>query len=335
LWFEALTMRQIIFVIVLFLLGFEATSLAQTAPEAEDPPLNTEDTLRHGVVLSEAQCGALDTATWVHVDGRGFCVRYWISTDGGMKDEALVYIPGDVGGVDRGKVFLAGEADLSTAGRQQRNAKRWSNIFGGPFISIGRAGAYGSSGEHLRQRRTLLEVRVVMAALDALKERHGFKKFNVVGKSGGGHTLAALLQTRSDLGCAVMTSGIVSVKTNARDLGWPINTKIKASYDPIEFIDAIQRRPGQRIVVISDPDDRRVPYHSQREFVERIRANGLPILHVTAAGRDRQAHELGAVGLHLATDCAHGIDDTTLTSRYETKPPPNFALGKEQMPGRP
>jgi hypothetical protein len=334
--FAGQTIRQIVLAIVVLALGLdEARVNAQTAAEAEDPPLNTQDTLRHGVVLSEAQCSTLGTAIWLRVDGRGFCVRYWISTSGGVKDEALVYIHGDIGGFDRGRIFLAGNADLNSASRQQRNAELWSNVFGGPFISIGRVGAYGSSGEHLRQRRTLLEVHVIMAALDALKQRHGFKRFHIVGQSGGGHTVAAMLPMRSDVGCAVMTSGILSVKTNALDTGWPINSKIAASYDPIEFIDAIQVRPGQRMVVISDPDDRRASYHSQREFVDRVRANGLPILHVTAGASGAQAHELGWVGLRLAVDCANGIDDITLIRRYQTKVPPDLASSKEQTPERP
>jgi pimeloyl-ACP methyl ester carboxylesterase len=334
--FAGQTIRPIVLAIVVLALGLdEARVNAQTTAEAEDLPLNTQDTLRHGVVLSEAQCSTLGTAIWLHVDGRGFCVRYWISTSGGIKNEALVYIHGDVGGLDRGKAYLAGDADLSTAGRQQRNAQRWSNISGGPFISIARVGAYGSSGEHLRQRRTLLEVQVIMAALDALRERHGFKRFHIVGQSGGGHTVAAMLQMRSDLGCAVMTSGILSVKTHALDLGWPVNAKIAASYDPIEFVDAIRSRPGQRMVVISDPDDRRAPYHSQREFVERVRVKGLSVLHVIAAASHGQAHELGAVGLRLAVDCANGIDDITLIRRYQTKVPPDLASSKEQTPERP
>jgi dienelactone hydrolase len=254
---------------------------------------------------------------------------------GGMKDEALLYVHGDIGFRDRGTVYLADDPGLSTAGQQQRKTERWSRIYGGPVISIGRVGAYGSSGDHLRQRRTLLEVRVVMAALDALKERHGFTRFHTVGQSSGGHTVAAMLEMRSDLGCAVMTSGILSVKTNALDLGLPINAKIAASYDPIDFIDAIQSRPGQRMVVMSDPDDSRVPYHSQHEFVERVRAKGLSILHVTAAASGEQSHELASEGLRLATDCAKGIDDTALIKRYQTKPPPNSASSQEQAHDRP
>ncbi len=301
---------------------------AQTGAGAQDPPLNTLDTLQHGVILSETQCGALPSAVWLQVDGRGFCVRYWISTGSGVKDETLVYIHPDVGGLDRGRVFLASSAAPITAGGQQRAAEEWSRVLGRPFVSVGRVGAYGSSGNHLRERRLLLEVRVMMAALDALKERHGIRRFHIVGHSGGAHTVAAMLPMRSDLGCAVMTSGIVSVKTNALDLDWPINAKIAASHDPIEFVGAIQVRPGLRMIVMSDPDDRRVPYNSQREFVERVRTKGLPILHITAAAGDGQSHELGSAGLHVAADCAKGSDDMALVRRYQTKAPPNLAATK-------
>src|SRR4051812_37977428 len=73
---------------------------ARTPPKAADPPLNTLDTLSRGVVLTEAQCRALGTAIWVAEEARQFCVRYWISTAGGQKDEALVYVHGDIGGRD-------------------------------------------------------------------------------------------------------------------------------------------------------------------------------------------------------------------------------------------
>jgi len=81
----------------------------------------------------------------------------------------------------------------------------------GHTLPIGRLGAYGSSGDH-RKRRTLLEIRVVMAALDEVKARYGFKRFHLAGQSGGANTVAALVQMRDDIGCAVMAAGSISVK---------------------------------------------------------------------------------------------------------------------------
>jgi pimeloyl-ACP methyl ester carboxylesterase len=125
-------------------------------------------------------------------------------------------------------------------------------VFGGPYASVGRLGALGSSGDHLHERRTLLEVRVAMAALDSLKERHGFKRFHLVGQSGGGHTVAALTQMRDDIGCAVMASGAVSVKSRLRDSGKQVGPTIKSLYDPIDHVAKMRHQAGRRMVVLAD-----------------------------------------------------------------------------------
>jgi hypothetical protein len=160
-----------------------------------------------------------------------------------------------------------------------------------------------------------------MAALDALKAEHKIRRFHLVGQSGGGHTVAALLQMRQDIGCAVMTSGAMSHKTAARDRGLPITERHRINYDPIDHVAAMQDRPGQRLFVLSDPEDRFVSYRSQREFVERVRGAGLPIVQIAAMANDEDRHGLQSEGLRLAADCAKGVDDQTLISRYQTAQP--------------
>jgi dienelactone hydrolase len=304
------------------------TKKPETPPDADEPPLHAADTLTRGVAIDERQCKSLATALWVRVDGRGFCVRYWMSTAGGSKDEAMLYFHGDIGGLTDGKIGLNDPSKRVTAAALQRDAHRWSRVYGGPFIALGRPGAFGSSGHHLRDRRTLTEVRVIAAAIDALKERHGFKRLHAVGQSGGGHTVAALLQTRHDLGCAVITSGTVSVKGHHRDMGKPMNAKVASSYDPIDHVAAMQHQPGRRVILLSDPQDRVVPFRSQREFTERVKARGLPILHLTAAAGDERFHGLQSEGLRLAADCAKGVDDDTLVTRYQTKLAPPQRAGE-------
>jgi len=315
--------RRLALAVALFALCVHAgAASAQVGALPDNAGLNTLDTLRDGVEIGEARCRALHPAIWLSVEGRRFCVRYWLSTGGGPGDEAIVFMHGDVGGRQGGRYYVAGGAAHVTAERQRQRAERRSRMLGATYIAVGRPGAYGSSGHHLRQRRTLLEVNVMTAALDAIKARHGIGRFHLVGQSGGGHTVASLLALRTDLGCAVMTSGILSVRSHARDLGWPITAKIAASHDPIEIVGDIRNRPGLRMVVISDPDDRQVPYRSQREFVERVRTRGLHVLHVMASGGGGASHELAAVGLRLAADCARGADDDTLSRTYRTKAPP-------------
>jgi pimeloyl-ACP methyl ester carboxylesterase len=292
----------------------------ETPPDADDPPLNAPGVLTRGVTVNESQCKTLRNAVWARVDGTGYCVRYWISTAGGSKDEAVVFVHGDLGD-PKTPGSLNRYAAHMTAGRMQRDVQRWSRVYGGPYIAIGRLGAFGSSGEH-RKRRSLLEIRVVMAALDEMKVRHGLKRFHLAGQSGGAHTVAGLAQMRADVGCAVMAAGVISVKTRARDRGGKIDSGAKDLYDPIDHVAAMQRQPGRRMIVMSDPDDQLVSFHSQWEFAERVRAKSLPILHVSADSGTESFHGLHNESQSMAIDCAKGMDDSALVAKYQNKATP-------------
>ena len=294
--------------------------MPETPPDADDPPLNAPALLTRAVTVSESQCKTMRNAVWVRVDGTGYCVRYWISTAGGSKDEAVVFVHGDLGD-PKAPTNLNRYAALVTAGRMQRDVQRWSRLYGGPYIAIGRLGAFGSSGEH-RKRRSLLEIRVVMAALDELKVRHGLKRFHLAGQSGGAHTVAGLAQMRADVGCAVMAAGVISVKTRARDRGGKIDSGAKDLYDPIDHVAAMQHQPGRRMIVMSDPDDQLVSFHSQWEFAERVRAKSLPILHVSADSGTESFHGLHNESQSMAIDCAKDMDDSALIAKYQNKATP-------------
>jgi len=304
--------------------------MPETPPDADDPPLHAPNLLTQTVTVTESQCKSLRTAAWVDVDGTGYCVRYWISTAGGSKDGAVVFVHGDLGDAKKPNELNQYSAHI-TAGRMQRDVHRLSRIYGGPFVAVGRLGAYGSSGDH-RKRRTLLEVRVVAAALDALKETYGFKRFHLAGQSGGGHTVAALVQRRTDVGCAVMASGGIAVKSRVRDQGREITPQIRALYDPLDAVEGMQAQPGRRLIVMSDPDDQIVSYRSQREFVERVKAKRIPILHISADSGANNYHGLHNQSQRLAIDCAKGIDDDALVARYQTKPAPPRAKGEADAP---
>jgi len=292
----------------------------QTPPDAADPPLHTPAVLTRSVTISESRCKSLQTAVWVRVDGTGYCVRYWISTAGGSKREAVVFIHGDLGHSNAPNTLNRYSA-LVTAGRMQRDVQRWSRVYGGPYIAIGRLGAYGSSGDH-RKKRTPLEIRVASAALDELKARHGFEHLHLAGQSGGAHTVAALVQKRADIGCAVMAAGSLSFKSALRDRGIRDLSKFKIFYDPIDFVGTMQHKPGQRLIVMSDPDDRVVSYRAQREFVERVKAKGLPILHISADAGTENFHGLHNQSQSLVIDCAKAMDDDALVAKYQDKAAP-------------
>jgi pimeloyl-ACP methyl ester carboxylesterase len=304
--------------------------LPETPPDADDPPLHAPNLLTRGVIVTESQCKSLRTAAWVRVDGTGYCVRYWVSTAGGSKDEVIVFVHGDIGDAKKPNALNQYSAVI-TAGRMQRDAHRLSRTYGGPYIAIGRLGAFGSSGDH-RKRRTLLEIRVVMAALDELRTRYGFKRFHLAGQSGGAHTVAGLVQMRDDISCAVMAAGGLSVKSRMRDRGIK-NAANFSGYDPIDFVGKMQDKVGRRLIVMSDPDDQIVSFRSQLEFVERVRAKAIPILQITADSGTKEFHGLHTESQRLVTDCAKGMGDEALVARYQTKPAPQRAEGEARASG--
>jgi pimeloyl-ACP methyl ester carboxylesterase len=257
-----------------------------------------------GVSVTEADCRAQIDRLWVKVEKRGFCVRFWLSTAGGSTDEALVAFHGDIGGRIDGKLQLVEQARPISDESLQKVAGYGSRLYRGPYFFIARPGAFGSSGQHVKDRRTLLEIRVAMAALDALKQHYGFKRFHLLGHSGGGHTVAGLVQLRSDIGCAVIASASLSLRSALWYGGHPPVEKHRF-YDPIDHVSAMRQRPGLRLFVVSDRNDKIAPYRSQLEFVERVKAHNLPITHVTATATDKNSHDLFDHGLRLAADCAN------------------------------
>jgi pimeloyl-ACP methyl ester carboxylesterase len=301
-------------------IGPSPSGLPAWNPTPADPPLSADEHIRNGLTLTGEQCAELTAAVWLRVRERDFCIRYWLSTVGGRKQEALVYLHGDIGGLIDGKLQLVDAARAVTATSAERDADASSRTYRGPYVAIGRPGALGSSGHHVNDRRTWLEFQVIDAALDAIKARHGFSRLHLVGHSGGGHSVAALARRRDDVGCAVMASAALSLATWHRLKGQSYSQAVRPLYDPIDHVVLMQPRAGLRLIVLSDPDDKVVPFAVQREFVERVQAHGLAVLHITAAARDALSHNLAGPAIRLATDCAGGGDDHTLLARYWTKP---------------
>jgi hypothetical protein len=305
-----MSLLKIITHTAVLLFGF-AVAIGATAEAA---PLASDRDMVSGVSVTEADCRAQTGRLWVRAENRGFCVRFWLSTVGGNKDEALVAFHGDIGGRIDGKLQLVEQARPISDESLKKYADNGSRLYRGPYFWIARPGAFRSSGDHVKDRRTLLELRIAMAALDALKQQYGFKRFHLVGQSGGGHTVAGLVQLRSDIGCAVIASGPISLRSMQRDIGHPIAGKNRF-YDPINHVNTMRQRPGLHLFVVSDRNDKVVSYRSQLEFVERAKAHNLPITHVTATAADKTSHDLFSYGHRLAVDCANETRDQVLANQ--------------------
>jgi hypothetical protein len=81
------------------------------------------------------------------------------------------------------------------------------------------------------------------------------------------------------------------------------------------------QRPGLRLFVVSDRNDKLVSYRSQLEFVERVKAHNLSITHITATATDKYSHGLFAHGHPVAVDCANGVRDQVIVNEYSDQVP--------------
>jgi pimeloyl-ACP methyl ester carboxylesterase len=212
------------FVCALFVLGLgrEAahaqSSAPTTASKFETEPFSGAELLR-GKRITQAECAALPGAVWAAVDQQGECIRYYHSTAGGSRSEVVVFFSIEAASTNaRGEVKPYDSYAKQTSAAMQERIAGWSRGLRMPYLYLARPGSYGSSGEYAK-RRTPGEIDLISAALDAIKSRHGYTRLHLAGYSEGGHAAAALLARRGDLGCVVLASSLLSVRSRLAEAG--------------------------------------------------------------------------------------------------------------------
>lgn len=274
-------------------------ALAASSP-ARAETISARDMLR-GTESTPEACGRIRDAVWVMAYGHGFCMRYYVSSAGGQSDQPAVYLSGDKPTFDTLHENVRSGKHRSRASKnsnQERraedvdtaeladNARNLSRRTGTTAIVLGRMGLDGSSGHH-GLRRTMLELHVTNAALDAIKQRHRYSGFHLFGNSGGSTLTGGLLALRDDIGCAVPGSGRLALLTEAKR----VDTPALERFDPVKMIPAILRNSSAtRIIVLTDPKDKIVPQKNQSEFVERFKAAGGRIERFFVASTDESNH---------------------------------------------
>lgn len=182
---------------------------------------------------------------------------------------------------------------------------------------LARPGTYGSSGQHT-YRRQYREIKVVDAAISAIKHRHGFERLLLVGQSGGGLLVGAMLSRRQDIACAVISSGLVAVKRRNQDLRQDDPTGLPDVYDPADHVTEISRTTGLHVIVLTDPTDRNVTASSQADYVARLKAHGVSVQHIAVPGRGPNNHNLDEEGIAAGADWLNGMTGDSLTRKYGT-----------------
>jgi len=288
-----------------------ALALCTPFAHAQRVPFNPSDTdpftaegLLKGVSASAEQCAALPQAVWARTGtGAAECIRYWMAgpRPGGPTPRMLVYIPSDQMAFDRP------EAGYTSSSPQtlQRLSDAAGTRLGVPYVLLSRPGIFGSSGEHTQRRREL-EPRLMNAALDELKARHGIAEFVLAGLSGGGHIVASLLGWRSDIVCAVPASAVSSPRLRWQGLGRSTDlTGFADSYEPVDHLptSAAVFHPKLRVFVLGDPKDGNVPWSTQTPLAKRLKDIGVATELLTGEGSDGQRHVLGGSAQQVGAMC--------------------------------
>lgn len=276
--------------------------------------IKKEDMLR-GITMTRAQCTAVANTVWVNASGRDLCVRYYLSTAGGEGTRPLVFIQGDYFGKLDPKTWSfpdpSDAADINTDDLMKM-ADSFSKLAKTTAIYLARIGVEGSSGNHTA-RKTVLELNMMNAALDAIKQRYGFEGFHLVGQSGGSKLIGGLVGLRHDIACAVAGSGPLMTPGSPKpsDPG-------RTFFDAAQKIPQIAQNQSLRLMLVTDPADKRVPIAQQAGFVDKMRQAGRPIPEFMVEATDEEHHGVVVYSQLVAAGCVLGKTDAEIARAVST-----------------
>lgn len=291
---------------------FEKPAFRPLTITTGDERFPAEDVLC-GTVIDRNRCADVPNGLWIEIEGRGDCVRYYAhGLSEGRNGQVLVYFSGDAVLRNTKGVRHVSQVYLATSPNNiQADMAAWSHDANAPAIFIARPGLHGSSGYH-EERRQEREMALMDRALDLLKKRYAIGAYVLAGQSGGGQIVAALLSRRNDIKGAVMSSGLLAVKDVAthwefqRDIPGRLLDPVDDFYDPIEDVESIPQEPAPQIYVISDPEDRSIPFRTQLAYVRSLRSAGLRPQHVYASAPAPAHHVLSGHAKRAAALIARG-----------------------------
>jgi dienelactone hydrolase len=305
-------LRPIVMGCSLSTIALAGTLLAATGAAAEI--FQKADLLR-GIAMTHAQCEANPQTLWLNVYGRDFCVRYYLSTAGGEGRRPVVFLSGD----QLGKINTKTWTWSDTSEPKDRDTDDiiktvdgFSKMTKTTAIYLARIGVDGTSGNHL-SRKTVLELELMNAALDAIKQRHGFEGFHLAGQSGGSKIVAGLIGLRRDIACAVLGSGPLTVIENAKSTD-PARTYFDATHN----ISQLAQNRAMRLLVVTDKMDKRVPVAQQTGFVDKLRRAGRQVPQFFVEATDDNHHGVLAYTELAIAGCVLGRPDEEIARAVST-----------------
>lgn len=317
----------------LFRDGMRAVALAAVfaaAAPAHADIVSVEDMVR-GTSSSSASCSAKANTVWVTVKGRSFCMRYYLAPYNSPERKPVLFLQGDRLGVLnlRTGTFAvpAGEKNIDTDDLM-KIAVTLSRQTKLPAIYLARVGVEGSSGDH-RLRHSVLELDVTNAALDAIKQKYQFEGFHLLGQSGGAHLVSGLLTRRDDIGCAVIGSGPLTPVRRPK----PDDPALE-HYNPLSEVAAFARNRSARIMVVTDPADKKVSGQNQTNFVRALQQAGRAADQFIVQATDENRHGVVAYSRIVLSGCLRSASTEEIAKQVDRAVQQRVAAAKPKPEGR-
>jgi hypothetical protein len=292
-----------------------ALAAALTAASSASAEIIKKEDLLRGITITREQCAAIGQAVWVNAAGHDFCVRYYVSTAGGEGTRPLVFIQGDYLGRLDPKTWTwtdPSEAKDINTDDLMRMADGFSKMAKTTAIYLARIGVEGTSGNHTA-RKTLLELNMMNAALDAIKQRYGFEGFHLMGQSGGSKLVGGLIGMRHDIACAVAGSGPLATPGSPKPTD-PGHT----FFDLMHSIPVIAQNRSLRLMLVTDPSDKRVPIAQQTGFADKLRQAGREVPQFMVESTDDDHHGVVVYTELVAAGCILGKSDAEIARAVST-----------------
>jgi hypothetical protein len=288
---------------------------ALLAPVSARAEIFKKEDLLRGITITRAQCDAIAQTLWLNVRGRDFCVRYYLSTAGGEGSRPIVFLDGD----QLGKFNLKTWTWTDTSEARDRDtedlvslADAFSKMAKTTAIFLARIGVDGSSGLHM-SRKSVLELDLMNAALEALKQRYKFEGFHLAGQSGGSKLLAGLIPLRHDIACAVFGSGRLATPEAPKSSD-PARSYFDVNIPAI----AAAAKEHLRPIVVTDKTDKRVPAETQIGFVDKMRKLGRQVPEFFVEATDDLHHGVTTYTELATAGCVLGRPDDEIARALAT-----------------
>jgi dienelactone hydrolase len=275
--------------------------------------------LEQGTFSTKEECTKEPNSLWVETAKGNDCIKYYPSSNVGATDSVIIFMSGDYLSGTPGHQYAEGVYSTNTPAKLLIDSEKRAKKNGVPYINLARPGTLGSSGIHNNRRRQI-ETLEMNEAITQLKAKYHFTKITIVGQSGGGGLVGALVAERSDITCAIAASGVLSVKMRANQIGGePVGIPFSEMWDPVEHIASAKPMTGFRMFVLSSRWDSTVPFVTQTHFAEVAKAAGLNVTQIQMQGNGSTQHNLKGKGVKVAAECSHGLSTEEIITRNQEK----------------